>query len=78
MQEFPSACFCRRTKHVKRAGWTLVVAVVVIAVAGKRGQRVRQIYVEEVSSGSKPIEAVGTAVAAFVGLAPARRQPHKS
>lgn len=27
------------------------------------------IYVEEVSSGSKPIEAVGTAVAAFVGFA---------
>jgi phage tail sheath protein FI len=28
------------------------------------------VYVEEVSSGNKPIEAVGTAVAAFVGLAP--------
>jgi phage tail sheath protein FI len=28
------------------------------------------VYVEEVSSGSRPIEAVGTAVAAFVGLAP--------
>lgn len=28
------------------------------------------VYVEEVSSGSKPIEGVGTAVAAFVGLAP--------
>lgn len=27
------------------------------------------VYVEEVSSGSKPIEGVGTAVAAFVGLA---------
>ena len=31
------------------------------------------VYVEEVSSGSKPIEGVGTAVAAFVGFA--RRQP---
>lgn len=31
------------------------------------------VYVEEVSSGSKPIEGVGTAVAAFVGLA--RRDP---
>ena len=31
------------------------------------------VYVEEVSSGSKPIEGVGTAVAAFVGLA--RRHP---
>jgi phage tail sheath protein FI len=28
------------------------------------------VYVEEVSSGSKPIEGVGTAVAAFVGLTP--------
>src|SRR5687767_536987 len=27
------------------------------------------VYIEEVSSGSKPIEGVGTAVAAFVGLA---------
>jgi phage tail sheath protein FI len=29
------------------------------------------VYVEEVPSGSRPIEGVGTAVAAFVGLAPA-------
>jgi phage tail sheath protein FI len=29
------------------------------------------VYTEEVSSGSKPIEGVGTAVAAFIGLAPA-------
>src|SRR3978361_8262 len=28
------------------------------------------VYVEEVASASKPIEGVGTAVAAFVGLAP--------
>jgi phage tail sheath protein FI len=27
------------------------------------------VYVEEVDSGSRPIEGVGTAVAAFVGLA---------
>ena len=27
------------------------------------------VYVEEVESGSRPIEGVGTAVAAFVGLA---------
>ena len=33
------------------------------------------VYVEEVDSGSRPIEGVGTAVAAFVGLAPHR--PHK-
>jgi phage tail sheath protein FI len=29
------------------------------------------VYVEELSSGSRPIEGVGTAVAAFVGLAEA-------
>ena len=29
------------------------------------------VYVEEVTSGSKPIEGVGTAIAGFVGLAPA-------
>jgi hypothetical protein len=28
------------------------------------------VYVEEISSGSKPIEGVGTSTAAFVGLAP--------
>src|SRR5579871_664849 len=28
------------------------------------------VYVEEVSSGSKPIEGVGTAIAAFIGLTP--------
>ena len=28
------------------------------------------VYVEEVSSGNKPIEGVGTAIAAFVGMAP--------
>jgi phage tail sheath protein FI len=41
-----------------------------VAVAAKRALRARKIYVEEVSSGSKPIQAVGTAVAAFVGLGP--------
>ena len=28
------------------------------------------VYVEEVSSGTKPIEGVGTAIAAFIGMAP--------
>jgi phage tail sheath protein FI len=28
------------------------------------------VYVEEVSSGTRPLEGVGTAIAAFVGLAP--------
>ena len=31
------------------------------------------VYVEEIPSSSKPIEGVGTAVAAFVGLAQLRR-----
>ena len=50
------------------------IGVVVLAVAAKEAQkRVRRAvdaYVKEVSSGSKPIEGVGTAVAAFVGLEP--------
>ena len=37
----------------------------------ERGRRARQVYAEEVSSGSRPIEAVGTAIAAFIGTAPA-------
>jgi hypothetical protein len=41
-----------------------------VAVFTVRAKRAREVYVEEVSSGSKPIQAVGTAVAAFVGLAP--------
>jgi len=60
---------------MSRTGWALAgVGVVVVAVAAKkakkRGSRAVAVYVEEVSSGSKPIEGVGTAVAAFVGLGP--------
>ncbi len=42
----------------------------------KKGKRRRStyltpgVYIEEVPSGSKPIEGVGTSVAAFVGLTP--------
>jgi hypothetical protein len=36
----------------------------------ERGRRAREVYAKKRSSGSRPIEAVGTAVAAFVGLAP--------
>lgn len=36
----------------------------------ERGRRARQVYADEVSSGSKPIEAVRTAIAAFVGMRP--------
>jgi hypothetical protein len=39
-----------------------------LAVFAVRANRAREVYFEEVSSGSKPIEAVGTAVASFVGL----------
>jgi hypothetical protein len=56
-------------------GWPLrAIAVVAIAAAAKkakkRGRKAVKVYYEEVSAGSRPIEAVGTAVAAFVGLAP--------
>ena len=35
-----------------------------------RGRRAQAVYKKEIASGARPIEAVGTAVAAFVGLAP--------
>jgi hypothetical protein len=52
--------------NLKRWG-LIILGVAVFAV---RANRAREVYLEEVSSGSKPIEGVGTAVAAFVGLAP--------
>ena len=56
---------------MSRAGWTLVtVGVVVVAMRSKRGRRARKVYVEEVDSGARPIQAVGTAYAAFIGPAP--------
>jgi hypothetical protein len=61
---------------MKRTGWAVGagIGVVVLAVAAKevekRVRRAVDAYVKEVSSGSKPIEGVGTAVAAFVGLEP--------
>ena len=49
------------------------LAVAVYAVATKDGRErllaLGEAYSKEVASGSRPIEAVGTAVAAFVGLA---------
>ncbi|HEX2426327.1 MAG TPA: hypothetical protein VHI53_00260 [Gaiellaceae bacterium] len=58
---------------MKRAVKIVALVVVVYAVATesgrKRVKRAREAYSQEVASGSKPIEAVGTAVAAFVGLA---------
>lgn len=64
---------------MRRRGWALigggvvvvkrgVVVVTIAAQAKKRARRARDAYVKEVSAGSKPIEAVGTAIAAFVGF----------
>jgi hypothetical protein len=50
----------------------MLLRVGLVVAAAKRGRRARRVYVEEVSTGSKPIEAVGTAMAAFFGLAPDR------
>jgi phage tail sheath protein FI len=53
-----------------------------LAAKGKKGSKGKKssshyispgVYIEEVPSGARPIEAVGTAVAAFVGFA--RRSP---
>ena len=38
----------------------------------KKVQQSPGVYVEEVPSGARPIQAVGTAVAAFIGLAPVK------
>jgi len=44
----------------------------------RRGRRPKHltpgVYIEEVPSGSKPIEGVGTSTAGFVGEAPAKRR----
>jgi hypothetical protein len=54
---------------MRRNGWAVLgVGVLLVAAAKKRARRARKVYVEEVSSGARPIEAVGTAVAAFVGF----------
>jgi len=58
---------------VKRLVKMAALAVAVYAVATKNGRerlkRAREAYSKEVSIGSRPIEAVGTAIAAFAGLA---------
>jgi len=58
---------------MKRAAKLVFVAVAVYAVATKGGRerlkRAREAYTQSIASGSRPIEGVGTAVAAFVGLA---------
>jgi hypothetical protein len=48
----------------------LGIAVALVVKYTERGKRARKTYIDAVSSGAKPIEAVGTAIAAFVGPAP--------
>ncbi len=58
---------------MKRTAKLVVLAVAAFVVATKSGRerlkRAREAYSRSIASGSKPIEGVGTAVAAFVGLA---------
>jgi hypothetical protein len=49
-------------------GLGLTVFVGAARKGKKRARRARGAYHREVSAGSRPIEAVGTAVAAFVGI----------
>ena len=65
------------TRLVKLAA--LAVAVYAVATKGgrERLKRAQEVYSEEVASGAKPIEAVGTAVAAFVGLGESGPKPEK-
>ena len=64
-----------------RLGTIAALSVAVYALATKGGRerlkRAQEVYSEEVASGAKPIEAVGTAVAAFVGLAESGQKPEK-
>ena len=58
---------------MKRVTKLVVLALAVYTVATKGGRerlkRARATYRRSIASGSKPIEGVGTAVVAFVGLA---------
>jgi hypothetical protein len=56
---------------MRRTRWVLAgVGLVALAAkeTTKRAGRARKAYVEEVSSGARPIQAVGTAIATFVGF----------
>ena len=48
----------------------LAFIAIAVKITAKRLPRAQRAYRKAVSSGARPIEAVGTAVAAFVGLAP--------
>jgi hypothetical protein len=64
---------------LRRAATLAMVTVGVYAVATERGRkrlkRARDVFLREVNAGTRPIEAVGTAIAAFVGLVGAGRVP---
>jgi hypothetical protein len=49
-------------------GVGIVIVAAVAKNAKKRARRAREAYQQEVAAGARPIQAVGTAVAAFVGL----------
>jgi hypothetical protein len=56
---------------MRRTRWALAgMGLVALAAkkTKKRAGRARKVYLEEVSSGARPIQAVGTAIAAFVGF----------
>jgi hypothetical protein len=57
--------YARRVTHTTRLVLVGAGALAVVVAAKKRRRRQRNL-----ASGSKPIEGVGTSVAAFVGLAP--------
>ena len=48
---------------------TLAIGAVTTASGRERVKRARKAYSDAIASGARPIEGVGTAVAAFVGLA---------
>jgi UPF0716 family protein affecting phage T7 exclusion len=54
---------------VKRLVLTGLIGVFLVKFTD-RGRRAQAVYRKEIASGARPIEAAGTAVAAFVGLAP--------
>jgi hypothetical protein len=48
----------------------LALITMAVKITAKRLPHAQRAYRKAVSSGARPIDAVGTAVAAFVGLAP--------
>ncbi len=55
------------TRLVKLAALGVAVYAVATKSGRERLKRAREAYSDEVASGSKPIEGVGTAIAAFIG-----------